>query len=1076
MKSSGIPLVRQVLHGAAAHIVLVGMLAGAASEARDVPARKGQITGLVVAARDDGRGDDQLLLTVPSRVAGKPVDGMTVRAGKARSFRHARPVVLPDGWEMSLEGRSIHLQGPPLQAGEPAPVRIALGGERAPERVRVSVTSHGAVITEGSFGVHRLPPIRPPGKPGDLLDLPEIVSAGDTITFTVPGSGLGLPPGELRIGGRLAYPLETWNGEGSGEEHSGAESGRQAGHSGGGAENEAAFDGDFRYTVTLGYDLDPGLGISLKYTSYWDEPVIEDDEIDDVVVVPQPALDPVLPRITACTAQSFAGEKVCVCGWFPDQDSRSALTLDGTPLGPAVSSSNRIVTVRLPSELSPGTHVISGAGIRGSANITILEVGGSVNQDLLHNGQSTPIRLWVLGTDEPVDLRLTNHTPGVVSLRGGNDQVVTTSGGSGNENAWEGVLDAISPGDFKLDYELTVGGCPCSEDEVIAEEDLPPPDTPYGEALDSLRRARKDANDARYGGLPPAEARDRAQRALDEFENTRRRIEEGAEVWTHGDLEGGIGPTTEETLRRLIALYEGQARGVLESTPEATTGTSVTASGGTLGGSTTAGEPDGDDPRDTPPPVAYGEEADDQRIGVLLFRNDPNWVPEYGNRTTVTAKIYRPDPARRRVWLPSATRTAMIRVFFVHRSREKGQDLNTPLDSERQDTPDVFFDQTRNPGTRCDADPVGSGYFGSCVTLSEVNEYTFTISSEDYGAFSTLDVSCLGCVSLAGVVGMESGGYPVAVEEPERARRLVHVPKDVNKNQISDGYPPDRLWAVAAEEDDDNVPVGNGIKGDGLSAYEEYRGFHNRQRQHIRTSWNTKDLFVQNPMGFVVGGFAQASGIHVHEVASDQFRDRVVNFNSGHAHVVEQHGLVMLPRYTPRKGLLGEVTDFGPPKNVEEVKIYLLNMYHYRSSDRMRGLQLDETVAHELGHAVGIRHHGDTSTWKETWYPPGGWSELSPLHNTYTRPILCGVRLPGEVLFGRKHNQSSGVLDCYMRYKGWGAAFEQEDGTIDCAGRSPAQHVFCDSSAGSGWNAGNRAAGDAAVGDCTSQIQVNDGT
>ena len=127
-------------------------------------------------------------------------------------------------------------------------------------------------------------------------------------------------------------------------------------------------------------------------------------------------------------------------------------------------------------------------------------------------------------------------------------------------------------------------------------------------------------------------------------------------------------------------------------------------------------------------------------------------------------------------------------------------------------------------------------------------------------------------------------------------------------------------------------------------------------------------------------------------------------------------------------------------------------------------------------HAVGIRHHWDTSTWSETWYPPGGWSELSPLHNTYTRPILCGVRLPGEVLFGRKHNQSSGVLDCYMRYKGWGAAFEQEDGTIDCAGRSPAQHVFCDSSAGSGWNAGNRAAGDAAVGDCTSQIQVNDGT
>lgn len=1074
MKPSGIPRARRaVLETAVALAVLAGTLTGAAPEARAASARKGQISGVVVAAREDARGEDQLLLSVPPRAAGKPVDGVSVRVGKSRSLKRAHPIVLPDGWELRLEGKYIRLQGPPPEEGKPAPVRIGLGGEKAPKRVKVSVTSGGVVIGEGSYDVRRLPPVRRPGKPGELVDLPEIVSPGDTITFTALGSGLGLPPGDLWIGGIPASPLEPQ--ESGGGERSGAERGRQP-EGGGGGEEGAPGDQDFRFTVKLGYDLDPGLGLSLKYDTYWDEPVIDDEKVDGVDVVPEPAVDPVLPRITACTPESFAGEKACVCGWFPDLDSRRALTLDGVPLGAPVSSSNRVVTVRLPSELSPGRHVIAGAGIAGSAEIRILEVGGSVNQDLLHKGQSTPIRLWVYGTEEPVDLHLTNRTPGLVSLRGGNDQIVTTSGGSENENAWEGVLDAVSPGDFKLDYELTLGGCPCGDGEVVAKEDLAAPDTPYGEALDSFRRAKEDADDASYGGLPPGEARDRAQRALDEVESTKKKIEEAAEAWNGGDVEGGMGPATEEALRRLVARYEEQARGVLDSIPARTAGTTVTASGGAPGGSTTAGEPGGDDPRDAPPPAGYGEEGDDQRIGVLLFRNDPDWVPEYGNRTTVTAKIYRPDPARKRVWLPSTDRRAVIRVFFVHRSRETGMDLNTMLDSGRQDTPDVFFDQARNPGTRCDHDPVGSGYFGSCVTLTAVNEYTFTISSEDYGSFSALDVSCDGCVSLVGVAGMTSGRYPVAVEEPERAKRLVDIPKDVNKNQISDGYKPDRLWAVGATHDDDDVPVGNGVKGDGLSAYEEYRGFHNRNRTHIRTSWKTKDLFVQNPMGFVVAGFAQASRIHVHEVASDQLRDRVVNFNSGHAHVVEQHGLVMLPRYTSTKTLLGEVTDFGPPKNVEEVKIYLLNMYHYRLAGRTKGLTLDEVVAHELGHAVGIHHHGDTRVWRETWYPPGGWSELSPFHRTYTRRILCGVRLPGEVLFGEKHNQSSGVLTCYMRYKGHGNAFKQEDGTIDCAGPSPAQGVFCDSKTGTGWNAAGRAAGDAAVGDCKSQIQVNDGS
>ena len=977
---------------------------------------------------------------------------------------------------MRVEGKYIHFEGPPVDDEKPQPIRVNLGDREAPKKAKITLTSKGSVVAADEFDIDRLPRVRIPKDIFELVALPEMVSPGDTITFTAPDTNWTPRFGEWRIGGRLAYGLDwrydttNWDSDLSGETE--PETGDE------GEDTGEPDEETFRYTVTLPYDLNPDLGLSLKYDTYWKEPVIELDEVEGVEIVPQPTLDPVLPRITACTPKSFAGEEACVCGWFPDQQSRGALTLDGIPLGAAVSASNRVVTVRLPSELAPGKHVIAGNGLEGSAEIVILAIGGEVDQELLRSGQSTPIKLWVYGTDEPVELHLTNHTPGIVTLQGGNDQVVTTSGGSGDDNTWQGILDAVSPGDFNLSYELTVGGCPCGEGEVVAAEDMPDAGTPYGETIDSFRRARRYSNDARYGSLPPTEARDRAQRALDEFEHTREELQEAIDAWNNGDLEGGIGPTVEQTLRRFISEYEDQARGVLESTPAPTTGTTTTTSAGTgtVTGTTVTDEPDGDDPRDSPPPVTYGEELDDPRIGVLLFRDDSSWIPQYNNETTVTAKIYEPDPTRPRVWLPSATRKGVIKVFFVRRSNEKGRDLNTILNSDPEDSPDVLFKRAKNPRTRCEDDPVGTGYFGSCTTLSAENEYKFTITSEDYGSFSALDVSCDGCVSLVGVAGMTAGDYPLAVEEADQNKRLVDVPKDTNKNQISDGYRPDQLWIVDASEDNDNVPVGNGVKGDGFSAYEEYRGFHNKELKHTRTSWNTKDLFVENPMGFVVQDFMKASDLHVHEITVDQHKNRVINFNKGHANVVEQHGLVMLARYTSKDALLGMVTKIGPPKNVEEVKIFLRNMYHYTSRGRVRGLTLNEVVAHELGHAVAIRHHGQTGTRKETWYPPGGLSELSPLHNTHTRPVMCGVRLPGEVLFGEKHNQSSGNLTCFMRYKGHGDAFEQENGTIDCAGADPDQTIFCESKTGTAWNAGNRVAGDATKGDCKGQIQVNDGS
>ena len=90
-----------------------------------------------------------------------------------------------------------------------------------------------------------------------------------------------------------------------------------------------------------------------------------------------------------------------------------------------------------------------------------IAVGASIDSSVLRRRQSTPLRLWIEGTTKPVTMRVWNETPEIVSLNPSNDQEVTTSGGSPNDVSRR--VDAVSVGDFVLNYELTIGSCPCAE-------------------------------------------------------------------------------------------------------------------------------------------------------------------------------------------------------------------------------------------------------------------------------------------------------------------------------------------------------------------------------------------------------------------------------------------------------------------------------------------------------------------------------------------------------------------------------------------------------------------------------------
>src|SRR5262249_45399645 len=151
-------------------------------------------------------------------------------------------------------------------------------------------------------------------------------------------------------------------------------------------------------------------------------------------------------------SHAFAGQTLCVCGSFPGSSSNFIL-LDGKPLGEASIASESSLTFTVPETVRPGLHVLGGMPDAGSSPTevvvtTVLELAPEIDQKAMLRGQWTRAKFRVRGTTAPVQLRITNGTPNIVSVEGGPDQTVMTSGGQ--DNAVIRRIHALSRGDFSI--------------------------------------------------------------------------------------------------------------------------------------------------------------------------------------------------------------------------------------------------------------------------------------------------------------------------------------------------------------------------------------------------------------------------------------------------------------------------------------------------------------------------------------------------------------------------------------------------------------------------------------------------
>ncbi len=280
---------------------------------------------------------------------------------------------------------------------------------------------HGCLFVFAAVGVFAQPPA---ATLEGLLRLPPAVSAGEEILAEVLDPARTPPEGGWYVAGAAA---------------------QQEGRS---------------LRVRLPATLQPDEPLRVTYFDSRGARLVDVLAAGEVSVVPAPPASG--PRLTGCAPAGFLGQAICVCGHFP-LAAWPVLSIDGKKAGPPLAASRHVLWLGLPEDLAPGEHLLAEVAAGPSAadplRFRALRLIGEIDRNALLRGQSTTMRLRVEGASEPVRLRLANRTPAVISLEGGNEQLVETAG---PRHAVERQVRGIGRGEFQIDYWLEGPPCPCA--------------------------------------------------------------------------------------------------------------------------------------------------------------------------------------------------------------------------------------------------------------------------------------------------------------------------------------------------------------------------------------------------------------------------------------------------------------------------------------------------------------------------------------------------------------------------------------------------------------------------------------
>jgi len=459
-----------------------------------------------------------------------------------------------------------------------------------------------------------------------------------------------------------------------------------------------------------------------------------------------------------------------------------------------------------------------------------------------------------------------------------------------------------------------------------------------------------------------------------------------------------------------------------------------------------------------------------RKLGVDLVKTPRDWLPKATAETTrPTAKIY---VCRNNRWVYPGRRK-FIRLKLKRISRERGFCMNYPPLAEANTNPDLFFHEERMSGdyvllrdktvaANCRTEvlapndnPAHNHHHLYAVSRKRLATARPVIRCEDYGAVGVLEARANCCEQIP--ARQDERARPCEGTSCCTGSNEIRIPRDDNGNDIADGATRD----AAPDRDDDNNPVGDGNPGDGLTNYEEYRGFikggGTQRKEFARTDIRNKDIFILDRDSLNIGYFGR-TGLVVHRLFDQSLLDgtgqKVINFNRGRHTGGEQHGIRLV-----REGLGGEargraVGGPGTPRVIDRVAIDTAEI----AAEGLANMQ-ERVIAHELGHAVNIFHHGQGAK-----------------HSS------CGNHTERNSL------QTSGDTRCVMRYTNYALAWCHLPGHCRHLTEVPALvgDTFCNSATGTNVNAPPPSAppaggpavahfrNDASTAGCLGQMRVKD--
>ena len=263
----------------------------------------------------------------------------------------------------------------------------------------------------------------------------------------------------------------------------------------------------------------------------------------------------------------------------------------------------------------------------------------------------------------------------------------------------------------------------------------------------------------------------------------------------------------------------------------------------------------------------------DCKVNVSLAQLDENELPEPDHVYTITATISIDGTDEK-----CTAEEIDFTLFDV--SKERGRCMN---DMEQYDDVDEDIQMSDlNPDFQITKLTAVKSLTGKSQSVQ------LNVFSRDWGAFGKLKAS------------VKVNGNWYEAEGDGTPDKFITIPLDLNNNKIADGWEKkNNVYGKPGDWDEDPNPTGQAKTGDGMTNYEEYRGFYvsdgSTGKEHVRMDPNQKEIFVlDDNQIFDISSWKAASGIKAYWLTKDMvFGDkggsetdanyRWVNFCRGNA-------------------------------------------------------------------------------------------------------------------------------------------------------------------------------------------------